>query len=80
MIDHAILIQGRLVIASARCVEAMRQRLRAVPTLEKADIAYRASTMLRQAFADQLLTPPLRSDVEDAIAMLLVLGVTTVHK
>ncbi|HUA51310.1 MAG TPA: hypothetical protein VMB81_04060 [Candidatus Sulfotelmatobacter sp.] len=78
MSDQSIRIKNRLVTAPADCIEAMRKRLNAVPLIEKAEIAYRASTMLRQALADHQLTPPLRGDVEDAIAMLLVLGVAVV--
>jgi len=80
MTDRSIRIQHLVLTASAHCIEAMRQRLRAVPTVEKAEIAYRASSMVRQAFLDRELAPPLRGDVEDAIAMLLILGVTMVHE
>jgi len=57
----------------------MRDRLKAVPASEKPDIAYRAAAMLRRARADRQLTPPLRGDLEDAIAMLLVLGIAVGH-
>ena len=79
MSDHSIRIRDRAFSVSRYCVDDMRVRLTAVPVLEKADIAYRASTMLRQALSDRQLTMPLRGDLEDAIAILLVLGVTVVH-
>jgi hypothetical protein len=75
---HSIRIRNRLVRASTPCVDAMRERLVAVPLLEKADIAYRATTMIRQALADRQLTAPLRPDFEDAVAILLVLGVAAI--
>lgn len=80
MSDDAVRIGGRVLIASRHSVATMRQRLDVVPVDEKADIAFRASAMVRQAFQDQQLARPLRGDLEDAVAMLLVLGVTTVHQ
>lgn len=72
-------IRGRLLTASEDTVALMAQRLLAVPTMEKPDIVHRACAMLRQAHRDGELHQPLRDDFEDAIAMLLVLGVTTVQ-
>lgn len=78
--ERAIRIHNRVVSASLHSIEEMRERLRAAPMLERADIAYRASSMVRQAAADHQLAIPLRGDGEDAVAMLLVLGVTVVHQ
>lgn len=78
MTEDAVRVGHRLLTASRPTIDAMRLRLQAVPTAEKPDIAYRASTMVRQAAHDRQLSAPLRGDVEDAVAMLLVLGVTAV--
>lgn len=75
---NSITIRNRSISVSEVCAAEMRQRLSVVQVLERADIAFRASTMLRLALVDPQLTPPLRSD-EDAVTMLLALGVTTIH-
>jgi len=79
MPDRVVRIGAHVVTASSHCIGAMRDRLLGVPLLEKSDIAYRASSMIRQARADGQLRLPLPGDIEDAVAMLLVLGVTAVH-
>ncbi len=80
MPDRSLRIRRHLLVASAQCIAAMRERLLSVPLPEKSDIAYRASSMIRQAAADRELDLPLKGDIEDAVAMLLVLGVTVVHE
>jgi hypothetical protein len=79
MQDRVVRIGAQALTASSHCMEMMRDRLRGVPLLERSDIAYRASSMIRQARADGQLHLPMRGDIEDAVAMLLVLGVTAVH-
>jgi hypothetical protein len=79
MHDRCVRIRRQLLMASAQCIVGMRERLLCVPLLEKSDIAYRASAMIRRAHDDGQLRHPLRSDLEDAVAMLLVLGVAAVH-
>jgi hypothetical protein len=79
MHDRYVRIRDQLLTASTHCIVAMRERLASVPLLEKSEIAYRACAMIRRAHADGQLHLPLRGDLEDAIAMLLVLGVAVIH-
>lgn len=79
-VPRTVRIGQRRLAASDATVMEMRERLMAVPTPEKSDIAFRASTMLRRAHADGRLGTRLRADFEDAVAMLLALGVHTVHE
>jgi hypothetical protein len=79
MPDRCVRIRHQLLTASVQCIGAMRERLLGVPLPEKSDIAYLASAMIRRAHADGQLGLPLRDDLEDAVAMLLVLGVAVVH-
>jgi hypothetical protein len=79
MHDRYVRIRDYALTASLPIIEAMRETLRGVPAPEKPDIAYRASSMIRQARAEGLLRLPLRGDIEDAVAMLLVLGIRMVH-
>jgi hypothetical protein len=78
-IHDSVRVGSQSVTASWHRIDEMRPRLLAVPLIERSDIAYRASSMLRQARNDGQLRLPLRADLEDAVAMLVVLGITAVH-
>ncbi len=77
--DRFVRVGSHAITASLHSIDEMRERLLGVPLVERSDIAYRASSMLRQARTDGQLKLPLRGDFEDAVAMLLALGVTAVH-
>jgi hypothetical protein len=77
--DRFVYFRGQLLMASDANVRTMRRKLLAVPAIEKPDIAHLAAMMIRQANKDGALGGPLRADIEDAVAMLVVLGVSRVH-
>jgi hypothetical protein len=79
MDDRYVRIGSWALTASTRSIQVMRERLLSVPVWEKSYIAYRASAMIRQAHADGQLGLPRPGDLEDAVAMLLALGVSAVH-
>lgn len=79
MQNGVVRVGTRALTVPSQCIQAMRERLLSVPLPERSDIAYRASAMIRQACVEGQLRSPLRSDFEDAIAMLLVLGIKAVH-
>jgi hypothetical protein len=78
MPDRFVQFMRHRLIANDANVQDMRERIAAVPDLEKPEIAHRASIMIRRAHEHGELARPLRGDLEDAIAMLLVLGVRRV--